>query len=163
MKEFLWKKRLCNIVTRRKYRNKSANFCALQKNKEHEKNIYQCKKNIKFTFNLNADVFIVFKDVQEEVNALRIQEEVERQWKSKEREAALETVKNEMMLKMSREEQIKEKQILLALEIKRDREQLEKFAAIQSQAINNHMMEKNKKRQEAIYYRNEILKQVHYY
>lgn len=100
------------------------------------------------------------QDLQQEITALRIQEKVEKEWKLREKEEALEAARNEMLLKLSREEQVKEKQIMLALEIKRDKEQLDKFASIQSQAISNELKDRNRKQQEAIYYRNEILKQV---
>lgn len=103
----------------------------------------------------------MFQDVQQEITALRIQEKVEKQWKLKEKEEAFEAAKNKVILKLARDEQIKDKQIMLALEIKRDKEQLDKFATIQSQTINNDLKEMSKKHQEAIYYRNEILKQVH--
>ncbi|XP_043470107.1 cilia- and flagella-associated protein 45-like [Leptopilina heterotoma] len=125
-----------------------------------QKLIRHQREKTKEKVSLEIQNFSKMKNLQQEINTLRIQEKVERAWKLKEKEEALEAAKNEMLLKLSREEQIREKQIMLALEIKRDKEQLDKFASIQSQANSNELKDRNRKQQEAIYYRNEILKQI---
>ncbi|XP_033214217.1 cilia- and flagella-associated protein 45-like [Belonocnema kinseyi] len=96
----------------------------------------------------------------DEVNAARIQEDIEREWRRKQKEEALRAAKNETILRISREEQIKEKHIMQALEIKRGQEQFNKITAIHNDVQRRDEKEKDRKYKEAIHQRSEILKQV---
>ncbi|XP_012273259.1 cilia- and flagella-associated protein 45 [Orussus abietinus] len=96
----------------------------------------------------------------DEINAARVQEEVEREWRRKEKEEALKKAEAQKMLKIAREEQINNKRIMQALEIERDRQEFEKVLAVQKEAFCREAQEKQKKQQQSLIHRSEILKQV---
>ncbi|XP_011876040.1 PREDICTED: cilia- and flagella-associated protein 45-like [Vollenhovia emeryi] len=102
-------------------------------------------------------------DLQEqidEINAARVQEEVEREWRRKEKEEALKKLEAQKILQREREEQVNNKRIMQAIEIERDRREFERIARVQQTAYCKEKRELEQKQQQAIIHRSEILKQV---
>ncbi|XP_029043140.2 cilia- and flagella-associated protein 45-like [Osmia bicornis bicornis] len=103
------------------------------------------------------------KDFQEridELNAARIQEEVEREWRQKEKEEALRRAEVQKALKEEREKQINNKRIMQAIELERERREFEKIVHVQKEAFCREQKEIEKKQRQALIHRSEILKQV---
>ncbi|KAL6260197.1 hypothetical protein P5V15_007732 [Pogonomyrmex californicus] len=96
----------------------------------------------------------------DEINAARIQEEVEREWRQKEKEEALKRLEAQRILQKEREEQINNKRIMQAIEIERDRREFEKIVRVQRAAFCREKKELEQKQQQALIHRSEILKQV---
>lgn len=96
----------------------------------------------------------------DEINAARIQEEVEREWRRKEKEEALKKVEIQKILQKGREEQINNKRIMQAIEIERERREFERIARAQKTAFCREKKELEQKQQQALIHRSEILKQV---
>ncbi|XP_014607066.1 PREDICTED: cilia- and flagella-associated protein 45 [Polistes canadensis] len=94
------------------------------------------------------------------INADRVQEEVEREWRRKEKEEALKKIETIMDLKKGREEQIKNKRSMQAIEIDREKREFERILRVQKEAFCRDKKNREKKHQEALNHRNEILKQV---
>jgi len=104
------------------------------------------------TINLQAQI--------DEINAARVQEEVEREWRQKEKEEALKKLKAQRILQKEREEQINNKRIMQAIEIERERREFERIARTQRAAFCREKKELEQKQQQALIHRREILKQV---
>ncbi|XP_017760461.1 PREDICTED: cilia- and flagella-associated protein 45-like [Eufriesea mexicana] len=103
------------------------------------------------------------KDFQEridELNAARIQEEVERQWRQKEKEEALKKVEAQKLLIEERKKQINNKRIMEAIELERERREFEKIIQVQKEVFCREQKELEKKQLKALIHRSEILKQV---
>ncbi|XP_076397283.1 cilia- and flagella-associated protein 45 isoform X2 [Megachile rotundata] len=103
------------------------------------------------------------RDYQEridELNAARIQEEVEREWRQKEKEEALRRAEAHKALTEERQKQINNKRIMLAIELERERREFEKIVRVQKEAFCREQKEIEKKQKQALLHRSEILKQV---
>lgn len=96
----------------------------------------------------------------DEINAARVQEEVEREWRRKEKEEALKKLEVQRILQKEREEQINKKRIMQAIEIERERREFERVARVQQAAFCREKKELEQKQQQALIHRREILKQV---
>ena len=96
----------------------------------------------------------------DEINAARVQEEVEREWRRKEKEEALKKLKAQRILQKEREKQINNKRIMQAIEIERERREFERIVRVQQAAFYKEKKELEQKQQQALIHRNEILKQV---
>ncbi|XP_033359201.1 cilia- and flagella-associated protein 45-like isoform X2 [Bombus vosnesenskii] len=96
----------------------------------------------------------------DELNAARIQEEVERQWRQKEKEEALKKAQAQKLLIKEREKQINNKRIMEAIELERERREFEKIVRVQKEAFCREQKELEKKQRQALIHRSEILKQV---
>ncbi|XP_012216040.1 cilia- and flagella-associated protein 45 [Linepithema humile] len=96
----------------------------------------------------------------DEINAARVQEEVEREWRQKEKEEALKRLEAQKILQREREEQINNKRIMQAIEIERNRREFEKIVRVQQTAFCREKKELEQKQQQALIHRSEILKQV---
>lgn len=96
----------------------------------------------------------------DEINAARVQEEVEREWRQKEKEEALKRLEDQRILQREREEQINNKRIMQAIEIERDRREFERIVRVQRAAFCREKKELEQKQQQALIHRSEILKQV---
>lgn len=96
----------------------------------------------------------------DEINAARVQEEVEREWRRKEKEEALKKLETQKILQKGREEQINNKRIMQAIEIERERREFERIARVQKTAFCREKKELEQKQQQALIHRSEILKQV---
>lgn len=96
----------------------------------------------------------------DEINAARVQEEVERDWRRKEKEEALKKVDAQRILQREREEQINNKRIMQAMEIERERREFERIVRVQQAAFCREKKELEQKQQQALVHRSEILKQV---
>ncbi|RLU21710.1 hypothetical protein DMN91_006086 [Ooceraea biroi] len=96
----------------------------------------------------------------DEINAIRIQEEVEREWRLKEKEEMLKKLNAQKMLWKEREEQINNKRIMQAIEIERDRREFEKIVCEQETALDREKKELEQKQEQTLIHRNEILKQI---
>ncbi|KYN17650.1 Coiled-coil domain-containing protein 19, mitochondrial [Trachymyrmex cornetzi] len=96
----------------------------------------------------------------DEINAARVQEEVERDWRRKEKEEALKKLKAQRILQKEREEQINNKRIMQAIEIERERREFERIVRVQQTAFYREKKEFEQKQQQALIHRSEILKQV---
>ncbi|KAI4490938.1 hypothetical protein M0802_010612 [Mischocyttarus mexicanus] len=94
------------------------------------------------------------------INADRVQEEVEREWRRKEKEEALKKIETIMDLKKGREEQIKNKISMQAIEIGREKREFERILRVQKEAFCRDKKNREKKHKEALDHRSEILKQV---
>lgn len=103
------------------------------------------------------------RDYQEkidELNATRIQEEVERNWRKREKEDAIKKLEIREKLALARQEQINNRKLLQAMEIERDRREFEKIISIQKEAICREKIENEEKKLNANNHRIQILKQV---
>ncbi|XP_043261259.1 cilia- and flagella-associated protein 45 [Colletes gigas] len=103
------------------------------------------------------------KDIQiriDELNAARIQEEVEREWRRKEKEKALKRAEAQKFLIEEREKQILNKRIMQAIELERERREFEKIVRVQKEAFCRDQEQLEKKQRQALIHRSEILKQV---
>ncbi|XP_015115031.1 cilia- and flagella-associated protein 45 [Diachasma alloeum] len=96
----------------------------------------------------------------DELNAARVQEEVEREWRRKEKEAALKRLETRKALAMAREDQIKYRKMLQAMEIERERREFQKILQYQKEAICREQGEREERRKEALNHRTIILQQV---
>lgn len=96
----------------------------------------------------------------DEINAARVQEEVEREWREKEKKEALKKLEAQKILQREREEQINNKRIMQAIEIERERREFEKIIRVQQTAFCKEKKELEQKQQQALIHRSEILKQV---
>ncbi|KAF7418351.1 hypothetical protein HZH68_001004 [Vespula germanica] len=94
------------------------------------------------------------------INADRIQEEVEREWRRKEKEEAMKKIETIQDLRKGREEQIKNKKLIQAIEIDREKREFERILRVQKEAFCHDKKNREKKQQEALVHRSEILKQV---
>lgn len=106
---------------------------------------------------------INFQAQIDEINAARIQEEVEREWRQKEKEEALKRLEAQRILQKEREEQINNKRVMRTIEIERDRREFEKIIRVQRAAFCREKKELEQKQQQILIHRNEILKQVYNY
>ncbi|XP_012536175.2 cilia- and flagella-associated protein 45 isoform X2 [Monomorium pharaonis] len=96
----------------------------------------------------------------DEINAARVQEEVEREWRRKEKKEALKKLEAQRILQREREEQINNKRIMQAIEIERERREFERIVRVQKAAFCREKKELEEKQQQASIHRKEILKQV---
>ncbi|XP_072758896.1 uncharacterized protein [Anoplolepis gracilipes] len=96
----------------------------------------------------------------DEINAARVQEEVEREWRQKEKEEALKKLEAQKSLQKEREEQVNNKRVMQAIEIERERREFEKIVRVQQAAFCREKKELEQKQQQILIHRNEILKQV---
>ncbi|EGI60284.1 PREDICTED: protein CFAP45, mitochondrial-like [Acromyrmex echinatior] len=96
----------------------------------------------------------------DEINAARVQEEVEREWRRKEKEKALKKLEARRILQKEREEQVNNKRIMQAIEIERERREFERIVRVQQAAFYKEKKELEQKQQQALIHRSEILKQV---
>lgn len=96
----------------------------------------------------------------DEINAVRIQEEVEREWRRKEKEEVMKKLEVQKLLWKEREEQINSKRIIQANEIERNRREFEKIVREQETAFCREKKELEHKQQQALIHHNEILEQV---
>ncbi|KAL6420492.1 hypothetical protein ACFW04_014473 [Cataglyphis niger] len=96
----------------------------------------------------------------DEINAARVQEEVEREWRQREKEEALKKLEAQRILQRDREEQINNKRVMQAIEIERERREFEKIVHVQRAAFCKEKKELEQKQQQILIHRNEILKQV---
>ncbi|XP_008552554.1 cilia- and flagella-associated protein 45-like [Microplitis demolitor] len=101
-----------------------------------------------------------FKSQIEELNEIRIKEEVEREWRKREKEQALNKLKTRHQFSQARQDQIKFRKILQAMEIERDKREFDKIIAEQKEALLKEQEKLKQQQLQAQRYRNEILKQV---
>ncbi|XP_046814578.1 cilia- and flagella-associated protein 45-like isoform X1 [Vespa crabro] len=94
------------------------------------------------------------------INADRIQEEVEREWRRKEKEEAMKKIGTIQDLRKGREEQINNKRLIQAIEINREKREFERILRVQKEAFCRDKKNREKKQQEALVHRSEILRQV---
>lgn len=85
---------------------------------------------------------------------------MEREWRQKEKEEASRRLEAQRMLQKERLEQINNKRMMQAIEIKRDRREFEKIVRVQQEALCKEKKELEQKQQRASILRSEILKQV---
>ncbi|XP_032683991.1 cilia- and flagella-associated protein 45 [Odontomachus brunneus] len=103
------------------------------------------------------------QDVQahiDEINVARVREEVEREWRRKEKEEALRRLEAQKILQKERIEQINNKRIIQAIEIERDKREFERIARMQQAALCKEKEKLERKQQQALVLRGEILKQM---
>lgn len=103
---------------------------------------------------------INFQTQIDEINVARIQEEIEREWRQKEKEEALKRLEAQRILQKEREEQLNNKRVMQAIEIERDRREFKKIVRVQRAAFCREKKELEQKQQQTLIHRNEILKQV---
>ncbi|KAG7209020.1 hypothetical protein KM043_015186 [Ampulex compressa] len=96
----------------------------------------------------------------DEINAARIQEEVEREWRRREKEEALKRAEAQRALMTEREEQIKSKRLIQAIELEREKRESEEIVRLQKESVCREKKEIEQKQQVALKHRAEILKQV---
>nr|CAD7431450.1 unnamed protein product [Timema monikensis] len=96
----------------------------------------------------------------DELNAQRIQDEVEREWRKKEREAAKKKVEEDIAMKKARELQIQDRRRMQALEIAREKKEFESVLKVQIESAEKSKLENLKKKNETEAYRSAILKQI---
>ncbi|RZF40903.1 hypothetical protein LSTR_LSTR015059 [Laodelphax striatellus] len=102
-------------------------------------------------------------DVQakkDEINAQRIQDEVERQWRKKEREAVARRQKESEELREARMRQVENRRLCQAIEIQREKEEAEKIARFHDDALKREKDDFIKKKCAIDSYRIQLLKQI---
>lgn len=87
-------------------------------------------------------------------------EEVEREWRRKEKEEAIKRAEKLKKIEMDRKEQIYGRRMIQAMEMERDRREFEKILNVQREAICRDEKVRETKEREARRYRSEILRQV---
>lgn len=100
------------------------------------------------------------KAQMDELQALRIQEERERDWRNKERQRAIQEKQKEDDLKQARIKQIDDLRRMQAMEIERDEKEFAKSVAIQQENHEKHLKEQDKRKQNEANFRTSILKQI---
>ncbi|KAJ3648364.1 hypothetical protein Zmor_020174 [Zophobas morio] len=100
------------------------------------------------------------KAAMDEMNALRIQEEVERKWREKEMAEAKAKKEQQDQLKLEREKQITDLRRAAALELARDEEDFHRVAKVQREEWEKEMEKRKKKREMAEQHRKDLLKQI---
>jgi flagellar hook-basal body complex protein FliE len=103
---------------------------------------------------------LILQNQLDDMNAARIQEEVEREWRRREKEKARLDAENQKNLRLARDKQITHKINLQALEIEREKQEFEKILKMQKEAVCREQKEREKKHKQALVHRSEILKQV---
>ncbi|XP_068894939.1 cilia- and flagella-associated protein 45-like [Tenebrio molitor] len=103
---------------------------------------------------------IDIKAAMDEMNALRIQEEVERQWRNKEMAAAKAKKEQQEMLRVEREKQIDDLRRAAAITLARDEEDFHRVAKVQRQEWEKEMEKKKRKKEEAEQHRKDLLRQI---
>ncbi|XP_050431106.1 cilia- and flagella-associated protein 45-like [Adelges cooleyi] len=98
---------------------------------------------------------------KDELNALRIRDAVEREWRHKERTAALKRAKDEEELKKARHKQIEDQRKNYAFEIQREKEEFEKVVKLNVEDIEKTKELENKHKQKIEQHRKNLLKQIH--
>ncbi|VVC24428.1 Hypothetical protein CINCED_3A005033 [Cinara cedri] len=139
--------------TRKKNEREIAFERELQKQKLlKEKSIAKIQANQLATYETQA--------AKDELNALRVRDQVEREWRRKEREEAIKRAKDEEELNAARQKQIEDQRRMYAFEIQREKEETEKNAQLNIEHIkkSKEMDNKNKMKIEA--YRKNLLKQI---
>ncbi|XP_075210532.1 cilia- and flagella-associated protein 45-like [Lycorma delicatula] len=102
-------------------------------------------------------------DVQaqkDEITAQRIQDDVERRWRHKEREDALRRVKENEELKKARQQQVEDRRRCQAVEIQREKEETEKIARVNLEAIKREQEERMRRLCATDEHRMTLLKQI---
>ncbi|EFA06544.2 cilia- and flagella-associated protein 45 isoform X1 [Tribolium castaneum] len=100
------------------------------------------------------------KAAMDEMNALRIQEEVERKWREKEIAAAKAKKEQQEMLKLEREKQINDLRRAAAITLARDEEDFHRVAKVQREQWEKEMELNKRKKEKAEQHRTELLKQI---
>lgn len=98
--------------------------------------------------------------IQDEMNAIRRQEEYEREWRRKEKEAALKRQKMEEECRIQREQQVRDIHKVQAMEIAREKREFEKILQVQMELQEKERLLELRKKHEAEVYREQILKQI---
>ncbi|KAJ8936537.1 hypothetical protein NQ314_012277 [Rhamnusium bicolor] len=96
----------------------------------------------------------------DEMNALRTQEEKEREWREKEKAAAKKRNESLEDLRAARSKQIEDIRKAQALALVRDEEDFMKVAKVQRELFDKDVENHKKKRQAIVTYRNELLRQI---
>ena len=117
---------------------------------------------INYPFHSSIYIFIIshLQAQIDELNASRIQEEVEREWRRREKEEAVRRAETQKRLRNARDQQISNKIHQQAMEIEREKREFEKILAMQKEAICREERERERRRRQALAHRSEILKQV---
>ncbi|XP_017780721.1 PREDICTED: cilia- and flagella-associated protein 45-like [Nicrophorus vespilloides] len=98
--------------------------------------------------------------LRDEMNAYRVHEETEREWRKKEKEGAIKKKEMLAQLKRDREQQIEDIRKAQAAELARDEEEFLKVAQMQYEIFAKEQEKHAEKKRMANQYRKEILKQV---
>lgn len=96
----------------------------------------------------------------DELNALRVQEEVEREWREKEIAAAAKRKQQLEEMKRGRQLQIEDLRKAQALEIERDEQEFHQVAKVQNELYQKDLEKKRQRREAAVQHRKELLKQI---
>lgn len=96
----------------------------------------------------------------DELNALRIQEEVERQWRENEIAAAKKRKEQLEEMRLGRERQIEDLRKAQAMEIERDEKEFHQVAKVQNDLYQKDLEKRRQKKEAAIRHRKELLKQI---
>lgn len=91
---------------------------------------------------------------------IRVQEEVEREWRQREKEEAVKRLEAKNLLWKEREEQINNKRMMQAIEIERNRRDFERIVRDQEAGFYKEKKKLEQKQQQTLIHRSEILKQV---
>ncbi|KAB0793440.1 hypothetical protein PPYR_13071 [Photinus pyralis] len=100
------------------------------------------------------------QSAKDELNALRTQEEVEREWREKERKAAAKRKEQLENLRIGRERQVEDIRRTQALEIQKDREEFSKIVRVQKELYEKDLEKRRRIKEAAMHHRKDLLKQV---
>ncbi|KAK0089301.1 hypothetical protein PV325_008056 [Microctonus aethiopoides] len=104
------------------------------------------------TFNLQEQI--------EELNIARVREEVEREWRNREKMEALKKLDERRKFAEAREQQIQCRKILQSMEMEREKREFDRILKIQKEAMHKEEQMREKRNREAEEYRNQVLKQM---
>ncbi|KAB0793441.1 hypothetical protein PPYR_13070 [Photinus pyralis] len=96
----------------------------------------------------------------DEVQALRRQEEYERQWREKQKAEARRKKEMDDALKKARAIQMEDLRKLQAIEIQKEEEEFHKVARVQQELFEKDLQQKREKKEAAIRHRKELLMQI---
>lgn len=103
------------------------------------------------------------KDYAAEKDALRAKrnlEQRERDWRQKEREEAIKKAETEQMLKIAREEQVKNKEHFLAVQANRERNEFERVLKAQNEGMEKEKAEEKDQHHKRLDHAKEVRKQI---
>ncbi|EEB12450.1 gamma-taxilin, putative [Pediculus humanus corporis] len=134
-----------------------------EREEKFEKEKEQIKRAKEFEYTRQTGRQMQAEDLQAQqdaINAIRRHEEYEREWRKREKEAALKRRKMEEDCKLARDKQIIENRRFKAMEIVREKREFEKNVRIQMELQEKERLLEIKKKYDLEKYREEILRQI---
>lgn len=128
---------------------------------EKEKEAERKRKEIEYArMRMAQEAAADLQSIQDEMNAVRRQEEYEREWRRKEKEALKKKLKMEEDCQLARQQQMRDNRRFQAMEIAREKLEYERNIRVQIENQEKERLLELKKQHDAEIYREQILKQI---